>query len=445
MNRRKLWISVIAIVACTAFWGFLAPVTLFATDGHFLQGAGPVNEAMGGADTGMCLDATGSIAWNPACTASFSGRRFEFHGTIFVPWRSLGSTVNANAFGPGMPAVTLSGTTVSHRDTSFMPGFAFIYHRPGSANAWHAGMLAVSGFGVNYDQSTNFSNPILTPQAPNGFGFGRIRSNYMLVTVPIGFARSVTERLSAGFSIVPSLSMLQVIPAPFAPPVTAGSTMPYYLSAGNNAPAPGLGASLGMRYSVGPVGIGIAWRSPVWFQQFRWNRKDLSGISRAMNFHMDLPQVVSLGAGFTPRTGTILGADLRWFNYANTAGFDRVGYKADGSVAGFGWRNIWAIGGGIQQRIAAPTRVMLGYNYSGNPVPRQYTFFNTPAPAIVQHQASGGIVQRLHGWDTTVTYYHAFRNSITGPWIAAQGAIPGTSVTSEMSENSVTIGIGKSF
>ena len=37
----------------------------------------------------------------------------------------------------------------------------------------------------------DFSNPILTPQAPNGFGFGRIRSNYMLVTVPVGFSRQI--------------------------------------------------------------------------------------------------------------------------------------------------------------------------------------------------------------------------------------------------------------
>jgi hypothetical protein len=124
------------------------PVATYGTDGHFLHGAGPVNEAMGGADTGLCLDATGSIAWNPACTARFTGRRFEFHGTIFIPRRSLSSTINANAFGPGMPGVTLSGTTASKTDTSFMPGFAFIYHRSGSANAYHFGMLPVSGFGV---------------------------------------------------------------------------------------------------------------------------------------------------------------------------------------------------------------------------------------------------------------------------------------------------------
>ena len=123
----------------------------------------------------------------------------------------------------------------------------------------------------------------------------------------------------------------------------------------------------------------------------------------------------------------------------------RSGYNADGSVAGFGWRNIWAVGGGVQQKVAASTRLMVGYNYSGNPMPAQYTFFNTPRSAIVQHHVSGGIIQHVHGWDTVVTYYHAFQNSITGPWISGQGPIPGTSVTSRMSENSVTIGFGKSF
>lgn len=429
----------IGIILC------LLPVALHGTDGHFLHGAGPVNEAMGGADTGICLDATGSIAWNPACTTRFSGRRFEFHGTIFAPWRSLSSTVDANAFGPGMPGATLSGTTVSHRDLSFMPGFAFVYHRLGSPTAYHAAMLAVSGFGVDYDQNTDFSNPILTPQAPNGFGFGRIRSNYMLVTTPIGAARQLTEGFSAGFSILPAMSMLQVIPAPFAPPVIAGSTMPYYLSASNNAPALGMGASAGVHYAYKAVSFGVSYRSPVWFQKFTWNRKDLSGASHAMNFHMNLPQVVSLGTGIAATKSTRVGLDLRWFNYDNTAGFNKIGYKADGSVAGFGWKNIWAIGGGIQQRVASSTKVMAGYNYSGNPVPAKYTFFNTPAPAIVQHHVSGGIVQSLHGADFVITYYHAFQNSITGPWISGQGPIPGTHVTSKMSENSVTIGIAKSF
>lgn len=432
---------------CLLLMGVLTfcSLQLWATDGHFLHGAGPVNEAMGGADTGICLDAAGSIAWNPACTARFVGRRFEFHGTIFAPWRSLSSTVDANAFGPGIPAGTLSGTTVSKRDLAFMPGFAFIYHPAGSSNSYHIAMLAVSGFGVDYAENTDFSNPILTPQAPNGFGFGRIRSNYMLVTVPIGMARQLTERFSVGFSAVPSLSMLQVIPAPFSAPVSSGSSMPYYLSAGNNAPAFGGGFNAGVHYAFERVSLGISYRSPVWFRDFKWDRKDLTGASHTLSFQMNLPQVVSIGTGISLAKKTRLGVDARWFNYANTAGFDEVGYNDEGAVSGFGWKNIWAVGGGVQQEVSKSLKIMAGYNFSQNPVPDKYTFFNTPAPAIVQHHVSGGITQKLGKLDVTATYYHAFQNSISGPWISQMGAIPGTSVTSRMSENSVTIGVGKSF
>jgi long-chain fatty acid transport protein len=196
---------------------------------------------------------------------------------------------------------------------------------------------------------------------------------------------------------------------------------------------------------VKAVSFGVSYRSPVWFRNFNWNRADLTGGKHAMSFKMNLPQVLSVGTGIAATKSTRIGVDLRWFNYANTAGFSKVGYNPDGSVAGFGWRNIWAVGGGVQQQVTHSTRLIVGYNYSQNPVPAQYTFFNTPAPAIVQHHVSGGVVQQVHKWDAMVTYYHAFQNSITGPWISGQGAIPGTSVTSAMHENSLTIGLAKSF
>jgi len=422
-------------------------MTLLATDGHFLHGAGPVNEAMGGADTGICLDAAGSISWNPACSTEFKGHRFEFYGTLFVPWRSLSSTVDAGAFGPMGPEATLSGTTVSKRDMSVMPGIAFIYHPQGSKNAYHVAMLAVSGFGVDYAENTDFSNPILTPQAPNGYGFGRIRSNYMLLTVPVGFSHQLSDKLSVGLSLTPSMSMLQVIPAPFASPVTAGNNgYPYYLSAGNNAPAFGSGIQGGVHYKVNDVlSLGAGYRSPVWFTNFKWNRADLTGAKHIMTFRMNLPQVVSIGAGITASKTTKIGFDVRWFNYEETKGFDKEGYTAAGAVAGFGWQNIWAFGGGIQQQVAKSTKAIVGYNYSQNPVPASLTFFNTPAPAIVQHHLSGGVVQTVGTLDLNLTYYHAFQNSITGPWISGMGAMPGTSATSAMHENSLTIGFSKSF
>lgn len=447
MNTFKCWKAFVSTLFLAVCLPLLCPLSLFATDGHFLHGAGPVNEAMGGADTGICLDATGSIAWNAACSNEFKGRRFEFHGTGFAAWRSLSSTVEAGAFGPNTPAGTLSGTTVSHRNASFMPGMAFIYHPEGSRNAYHVAMLAVSGFGVEYNQNTDFSNPILTAQPPNGFGFGAIKSNYMLLEVPMGVSRSLSDKLSVGASAVPALSMLMVVPAPFSAPVMAGSTSPYYLSAGYNAPAFGGGFNVGAHYKFNQMtSIGLAYHSPIWFQQFSWIRKDLTGANHTLTFQMNLPQLLSMGVGITPSKKTHIGVDARWFNYANTAGFSKAGFNADGSVAGFGWNNIWAIGGGVEQQVSANFKVIGGYNFSQNPIPAKYAFFNSPAPAIVQHHVSGGIVETLScGWELNATYYHAFQNAITGPWYSAMGAVPGTSVTSKMSENSLTIGLAKSF
>lgn len=221
--------------------------------------------------------------------------------------------------------------------------------------------------------------------------------------------------------------------------------MPYYMSAGNNAPALGAGFSAGVHYTFERVSIGASYRSPIWFRDFKWNRKDLAGNSHTLTFKMNLPQVVSVGTGFSPAKNTRVAVDARWINYENTAGFDKVGYTSTGAVAGFGWNNIWTVGGGIQQQVAKSTKLMVGYNHSGNPVPAKYTFFNTPAPAIVQHHVTGGVTQAFGKWDATFTYYHAFQNSTSGQWISGRGPIPGTSVTSKMSENSATFGFARSF
>ncbi len=403
---------------------------------------------MGGAVAGLCLDATGSIAWNPACPVRLDGKWVEVHGTLFDPWRSLSSTVDANAFGPGFPSQTMSGTTVSKRDMSFMPGVAFIYHAKDSNNAFFFAMLAVSGFGVDYAESTNFSNPILTPQQPNGFGFGRLRSNYALVKIPLGISRRVNNKLSVGFALEPALSMLQVIPAPFVDPVTAGNGgYPYYLPAHNNAPAMGFGFAVGVNYEVNKkVSLGASFDSPVWFMNFNWKSADLTGAVHNLTFNMDLPLVVTAGIGWRPNAKTAIGIDTHWFNYSNTAGFDQIGFDQYGAVKGFGWQNIWAVGAGIQRQISKADKIILGYNYSQNPVPDQYAFFNMPAPAIVQHHLSVGYRHKITAtYEINSAYYHAFENSDTSAWYTPAGPVPGTSVTNRMHENSLTIGLSHHF
>ena len=91
---------------------------------------------------------------------------------------------------------------------------------------------------------------------------------------------------------------------------------------------------------------------------------------------------------------------------------------------------------------AATDRLMLrgGYNYSGNPVPAELTMINIPAPAIVQHHLTvGGGFQATSALAIQAGYYHAFRNSISGPIIGPAGPAPGTRVTSSLSEDSFLI------
>ncbi len=101
----------------------------------------------------------------------------------------------------------------------------------------------------------------------------------------------------------------------------------------------------------------VSYHSPVWFQKFNWNRKDLTGASHAHELSDGSASGGLTGSRRCRRKSTRIGVDARWFNYANTAGFSKVGYNADGSVAGFGWRNIWAVGGGVQQKVGAVDQV----------------------------------------------------------------------------------------
>ncbi len=110
-------------------------------------------------------------------------------------------------------------------------------------------------------------------------------------------------------------------------------------------------------------------------------------------------------------------------------------------MRGFGWRDIWSFAGGMQYRPVPPVALRVGYNYSGNPIPNDLSMFNTAAPAVVQHHATFGVGYTFdNGFGLDAAYYHAFKNSISGPFQTPAGAMPGTSVKSSMAENSFFVG-----
>ncbi len=420
-----------------------------ATDGHFLHGIGPINQSMGGAGTAAILDPLGMLKWNPAGSVSFEkGTLIEGSLELFIPDRTLYSEVRAGAFGPGFPAFDMSGSTRSRRNVALLPSLGIVHKLKSGKTAFHFGTIGAAGFGVEYPQDNTFtptSNAMLTDMPPSGVGFGRIKSSMALLLMPIGLSHQVNDKLDLGFSVIPAFSSLEITPAPFAVPDDAnGDGVFSYPRPNGEEWAYGIGAQIGVLYKVRDnFQIGASVSSPTWFTRHTWDEvPDEAGNPRQLKFRINLPMHVSVGFAWEIVPGTLLAADARWFNYSDTDGYKAEGFNPDGSVAGFGWDDIFAFGVGLQQDVGERFKVRVGYNYGGNPVPSHLAFFNSPCPAIAQHHVTAGVSFKVNEHVSLhAAFYHVFKNTESGRFHSIAGPVPDTLVSNSMSEDSVSLGV----
>ena len=429
--------SVLAVITLIAA---RAP-TAAATDGHFLHGVGAINSAMGGIGVAAPSSLLGAFYVNPAGLLAFKGTATELGFELFKPERTI-----ASAAGPA------SGSTTS--SSKFVPIPAFGWSRELRPNELTVGVagLGIGGFGVDYQ--TDPTNPLL---APRPFGFGSIYSNFSLMKIIPALGYRPTERLRLGAAVNIDWASLAVDPMPVAAPAVdpgpdgawgTPDDRAYYSRATDAAGSFGIGAQLGLQYALTPaVAIGLAYTTPQVFQKFTyasvWEDPNLPTYNtpRTINFSMDVPAVYATGIAWTPSRVVTLGADAKYITYAATRGFKDKGFAPDGSVRGFGWRNIWSAAVGVQVRPVEQIALRGGYNYSGNPIPGDLSMFNAAAPAVVQHHLTLGAGHTFeNGFGIDIAYYRAFRNSITGPFQTPAGAMPGTSVKSSLSEQSLLMG-----
>lgn len=419
----------------------VTPGIASATDGHFLHGVGAINSAMGGIGVASPSSLLGAFYVNPAGLLAFKETATELGFEMFKPDRSIESKAGA-----------ATGTTAS--TSAFVPIPAFGWSRELKKDELTVGVagLGVGGFGVDYH--TDPTNPVL---APRPFGFGEIYSNFSLMKIIPALAYRLTDNLRLGVAVNVDWASLAVDPMPIAAPAVdpgpdgtwqTADDRAYYSSATDAAGSFGVGAQLGLQYAVTPqVSLGLAYTTPQVFQTFEfgavYENPNLATYNtpRTIKFNMDVPAVYAAGVSFTPSSAFTFGLDTKYITYHATRGFKDQGFAADGAVKGFGWKNIWTVETGVQFRPVSRIALRAGYNYSGNPIPNDLSMFNTAAPAVVQHHASVGAGYAFtNGFGIDVGYYHAFANSITGPFQTPAGAMPGTSIKSTMSENSILVG-----
>lgn len=419
-------------IAFIAFIASFYTMDSLATDGHVLQGVGSVNQAMGGAGIATSIDATGS-SYNNVSSLSFLPRSsLEFGAELFIPDRSLSSS--AIGFG--------SGSVNSKTREAVIPSFALAYKYDES---WTFGFSAngIGGFGVDYPATLPGSSPISLPQP---FGFGGIYSNYQLLQLTPSVSYNINKDWSVGLGFNLDWASLSVDPWPATTPNTSG-----YPSGSHAASAWGQGFTVGTTYKIQPnLALGFSFKSPQWFNDFSWNSQYPNGQPSNFSFRLDYPLILGAGLSYKPIEDLTLAADLKWINYKGTEGFHASNFEATTKgpyVKGFGWDNIFTVSLGAQYKLNQRFTLRGGYNYSDNPIPTNQQFFNVFAPAIVQHHITVGAGFNIsNDLELNLAYYHAFQNTESGPFISSGAAgypkinqpIPGTKVTNQLSEDSVS-------
>lgn len=432
-QRMKLLIVTAALLAVSRPAG--------ATDGHFLHGVGAINSAMGGVAVARSTSILGAFFVNPAGLAEFNGTRVELGFELFRPDRTVSSAMG-----------TYGGSTTSSSEVTPIPAFGWSRALKGDRVVVGLAGIGAGGFGVDYH--TDPTNPILMPRP---VGFGQVFSSFQMMKIIPAVAIRATSKLRVGFAANVDWASLAVDPMPIASPAVdpgpdgvpnTADDRAFYSSATDADGAFGAGLQAGLQYAVTPsLSLGVSYVSPQWFQNFEFgavyenpNRPDFN-MPRTITFGMDVPAVYGAGLAYSPSARLTAGVDAKYITYASTRGFEESGFAPDGAVRGFGWQNIWSFATGIELRPTTKVAARVGYNYSGNPIPDSLTMFNMSAPAVVQHHATLGLgYQLVDGFGVDLAYYRAFKHSISGPFQSMSGAVPSSSVTSSLSENSFLIG-----
>jgi long-chain fatty acid transport protein len=408
--------------------------------GAVMAATGAVDRSMGGAATAAPLSPTGALYWNPATISGFARSELEFGAEVLIPHARLVSSVNPGTLAPGFPPVGVAGQQDSETGVFSLPSIGLVYRPEDSRLSFGLGLFAVAGFGVNYAGST--TNPLTTAPLPVGIGFGPIHSDYEVLQIAPAVSWQITERLSIAAGPTIDVGRLQVAPALFAAPDDAdGDRFFTYPQANHYMTAWGGGFNVGAYFKEETWAVGASFKSPQWFDTYRFNGTDELGRPRSFNFNLNLPLIVSAGASYSGFERWLLAADVRYLDYANTHGWGPEGFAPDGSLRGLDWRSIVAVATGAQYQLTDCLSLRLGYSWNENPIRDSQSAINAVAPVILEHTLSAGASWRVTSdFTLSVAYVHGFQNSIEGPLVTPAGPIAGTFVRNTASADLIMFG-----
>lgn len=403
------------LIGLMAVAGFALPGAAMATNGYFSSGYGMKANGMGGAATAMADDAFGG-ANNPASMV-FAGDQLNLGVSLFSPRRSASRTGTAAG---GM----LNGDESS--DSNYFPIPEFGYNKMLNTNM----SLGVTVYG-NGGMNTDFA-PFANGSNFMG-GAGRLGVDLMQLIVAPTVAFKIAPNHSIGISPLIGYQRFKAEGLQgFGVMTPSGGNLGYDDSFG-------YGLRVGYMGKITPtITIGAAYATKMNMQKF----DKYKGLF-AEQGGFDMPENYNLGIAFQATPELTLALDYQRINYsgvksiANSSNPITAPLGSSGGP-GFGWQDVdvWKLGAAYQYNKQWTLRA--GYNHGDNPIQARDVTFNILAPGVVKDHATLGVTYMTNSGDElTVSYMHAFENTVTGPTNAAFGG-SGTD-TIKMYQNSIGV------
>ena len=414
----------------------LAALPAMAGNGHLLHGVGAVNSSMGGVSTGLPVEVIGALHANPAVLTSFEGYQVAFGAEIFTDGPEATATFRSS---PGR--ADGSFTTEGDTEPGVVPAFGLVVHPAGKPWAFGFGLIGIAGFRTDWPQDPN--NPIFAPQPD---GFGTVKTDLVIVKIPLTLAYQVNPKLSLGGSLVIYQGGLAIAPLPPAVPnctrPTPGSGREvdcFYAPAENRVTSYAVAAQLGLHYQVNSTwSVGFSYTMPQDFSDYEWSsfnalpyitnpdgtqtRNPDFGERRTIAYPLDGPQIVSVGFGYTPPGSPLrVGFDARWVDYSSVDGAGGVGGFTSGRALNeIGWDDILVGAIGVEYRSSPKLTLRGGFNYSETPIQSEvaFTSLGTP-PTFTDHYTVGFGYDVTDKLELNFGAYWAPRHEVSGPLLSA--------------------------
>jgi len=432
--RQSIHLFVISVITLACFCAHQAALG----QGVLLRSVGAVNASVGGTATAMPLDACGALYWNPGSISALKKNEISF-GLELVEGKSrVDSTLDTQQMG------SFAGSTKGESGVIPVPSMGFVWSTSRrSPFTFGLGMGAIGGAASLYPHkplSEPDGNPVLAAH-------GRSATVIVLQVTPTVSAQ-LTERLSVGVAPIIDLASLNINPMSLGReinPLTGADTS---LMTYGTRYVWGGGFQIGALYDFqNNFKAGFMFKSPIWAEKlyFAGTYHDIreGNLPDTETFQFNLPMTLSAGISYDGFRNMVIGMDVRYLDYGNTAGLKKSVHPTTFEVEGLGWESVFSINIGAERRINDKVRVRMGYCWNENPIPGRSAILAISAPMITQHVLSCGLTKEIaKGLEVSAAYAHSFKAKVEGPFVSPLGT--GT-VTNTLSANALFATVSKKW